>query len=38
MPNYVQKQLTWYSHPIPKRISHKLYTPAPIIMGKAVQC
>ena len=37
MSNYVQKQLTWYSHPIPKRMSHTPYTPAPVIMGKAAQ-
>ena len=37
MPTYVQKQLTRYAHPPPKKPQHCPYSPNPIIFGSKTQ-
>ena len=37
MPGYVQKQLTRYAHPSPRRKRHTPYDPAPLVLGRAAQ-
>jgi len=37
MPDYVQKKLTQYNHPKPKRPQHCPYTPAPVHYGRKSQ-
>ena len=37
MPGYVQKQLTRYADPSPRRKRHTPYNPAPLLLGRAAQ-
>ena len=37
MPDYVNKQLTRYNHPSPKRRQNTPFAPAPVVFGRAAQ-